>query len=262
MVWTRRGLLLLGIGAAVILTDVSSVASTDREPTPIQSIPTPALAAHRGGADLHPENTLVAFENISRDHPGMILEMDVRALGDGTLVINHDATTDRTRASGKSGPLAGMTAADWRGVRIKHPAGGDPAPAVTLQDVLDRFGGTETLMFIELKTTTARGSFIEALWPYRGQVMVASFTTADVSVLARSGFATMQLSTAHPSSIVKGVSTVGVRSDNITAQTIREARMAGAKVWAWGGAVTPDRTDLLDLGVAGLIADDPRRAES
>ena len=33
--------------------------------------------------------------------------------------------------------------------------------------------------------------------------------------------------------------------------------MAGAKVWAWGGSVTPTRTDLLNMGVDGLIFDDP-----
>ena len=53
------------------------------------------VIAHRGGANLRPENTLVAFEHavsIGAD----VLEMDLRATADGSIVVLHDATVDRT----------------------------------------------------------------------------------------------------------------------------------------------------------------------
>ena len=51
--------------------------------------------AHRGGAGLRPENTLAAFAHavaIGAD----VLEMDVQPAADGTIVVIHDATVDRT----------------------------------------------------------------------------------------------------------------------------------------------------------------------
>jgi glycerophosphoryl diester phosphodiesterase len=55
----------------------------------------PLVIAHRGGAGLWPENTLYAFEqaaNLGVD----IIEIDVRSTSDGTLVVMHDATLERT----------------------------------------------------------------------------------------------------------------------------------------------------------------------
>ncbi|MCY7374860.1 MAG: glycerophosphodiester phosphodiesterase [Pyrinomonadaceae bacterium] len=62
--------------------------------------------AHRGGGGLHPENTLGAFE-YSAGMGADVLELDVHATADGTLVIMHDATVDRTTDGG--GKISEMT---------------------------------------------------------------------------------------------------------------------------------------------------------
>ncbi|ADV65740.1 glycerophosphodiester phosphodiesterase [Deinococcus maricopensis] len=50
---------------------------------------TPLLLGHRGTPHLHPENTLDGFR--AALHAGLDgVELDVRRLGDGTLVIHHD----------------------------------------------------------------------------------------------------------------------------------------------------------------------------
>ena len=54
-----------------------------------------AIASHRGGAFLWPENSLAAF----RGTAGLALEQaecDVHATADGEAVVIHDATLDRT----------------------------------------------------------------------------------------------------------------------------------------------------------------------
>lgn len=51
--------------------------------------------AHRGGGGLIPENTLEAFKYSAKIGVDF-LELDVHATSDGTLVVNHDATVDRT----------------------------------------------------------------------------------------------------------------------------------------------------------------------
>jgi glycerophosphoryl diester phosphodiesterase len=54
------------------------------------------LVAHRGGALLAPENTVVAFR-LARDlWRSDMLEMDARLTRDGHVVVIHDASVDRT----------------------------------------------------------------------------------------------------------------------------------------------------------------------
>lgn len=59
------------------------------------SNPSVMAIAHRGASEVAPENTLAAFEEALRMGAGAI-EFDVRLSGDGTPVVLHDATVDRT----------------------------------------------------------------------------------------------------------------------------------------------------------------------
>ncbi|HLM59204.1 MAG TPA: glycerophosphodiester phosphodiesterase, partial [Pyrinomonadaceae bacterium] len=51
--------------------------------------------AHRGGGGLIPENTLDAFLYSARMGAD-VLELDIHSTADGTLVVHHDASVDRT----------------------------------------------------------------------------------------------------------------------------------------------------------------------
>ena len=53
------------------------------------------VAAHRGGGDLNPENTLKAHK-YSREIGSDVLEMDLWTSKDGHLIVNHDGDLDRT----------------------------------------------------------------------------------------------------------------------------------------------------------------------
>jgi glycerophosphoryl diester phosphodiesterase len=110
--------------------------------------------AHRGGAKLAPENTLVAFEN------GMALgsdgfECDVHLSRDGVPVVIHDATLDRTTDS--SGPVAHRTASELASVDAgyrfaperDYPFRGKGHGVPALEEVLRRTGGCPVI--IELK---------------------------------------------------------------------------------------------------------------
>ena len=59
------------------------------------ALPERGIAAHRGGAATHPENTLIAFRNAVALGVHQI-EFDVRVAADGQLVVIHDAAVDRT----------------------------------------------------------------------------------------------------------------------------------------------------------------------
>ena len=65
------------------------------------------MYAHRGGAALRPENTIISFDHgLSLGADG--LELDVRLSRDGVAVVHHDASLDRT--TGARGLLADRTA--------------------------------------------------------------------------------------------------------------------------------------------------------
>jgi glycerophosphoryl diester phosphodiesterase len=69
--------------------------------------------AHRGGAKLRPENTILAFDHgLALGADG--LEFDVHLSRDGAVVIHHDTTLDRT-TNGR-GPLAALTADELAGL--------------------------------------------------------------------------------------------------------------------------------------------------
>lgn len=56
----------------------------------------PMIAAHRGGGDQSPENTLMAFRAAVNTYGAEIIESDLYLTKDGYLVYNHDGYIDRT----------------------------------------------------------------------------------------------------------------------------------------------------------------------
>lgn len=56
----------------------------------------PMIAAHRGGGDNNPENTMLAFREAVRTIGVDILESDLYITKDGYLVYNHDSYIDET----------------------------------------------------------------------------------------------------------------------------------------------------------------------
>ena len=123
----------------------------------------PLVYAHRGGAALRPENTIVSFDyGLSLGADG--LEFDVRLSRDGVVVVHHDATLERT-TNGR-GALSSYTADELSHVDAGHwfsPADPTRKPGVPdsfpyrgqghgiprLKQVLSRYPGVP--LIIELK---------------------------------------------------------------------------------------------------------------
>jgi len=119
----------------------------------------PLVYAHRGGAGLAPENTLLAFEKgLSTGADG--IEFDVRLSLDGVAVLMHDPTLERTTDG--TGPVAQRTAAELAaldaGFRFERdgafPFRGRGIGVPTLGDVLARH--PDTSLIIELKSADSR----------------------------------------------------------------------------------------------------------
>ncbi len=114
------------------------------------------VIAHRGGAGLRPENTLLAFEHAVALGADM-LEMDARVTADGVLVALHDATVDRTTDG--QGAVDTLTLAALQKLDAAYrwsPDGGRSTPlrgqgvrVPALAEVFARF--PRTRMVVEIK---------------------------------------------------------------------------------------------------------------
>jgi len=127
--------------------------------------------AHRG---LHnqtmPENSLPAFQN-AIDH-GFAIELDLRQLKDGTVVVFHDPNIKRM--CGVNASIDKLTKKDLPYFNLNHSTQHIP----TLQEVLDLVDNKVPLM-IELKPIKNRAKFAEAVYKilkkYNGRFAVKSF---------------------------------------------------------------------------------------
>jgi len=117
----------------------------------------PLVFAHRGGADLAPENTFAAFDRgLSLGADGV--ELDVRLSRDGVVVVHHDDTVDRT--TNLHGLVADFTADElWKadaGFRFGHqdawPFRGLGYGIPRLHWVLSRY--PDARIIIEMKDNT------------------------------------------------------------------------------------------------------------
>lgn len=100
-----------GVVAAFMLIPIMLTMGNSGDPnTPVETFPdsanpyiteylSPDIAAHRSGAGVAPQNTMMAFENIVENAHGngvTTLEFDVQITADGELILHHDLTYDST----------------------------------------------------------------------------------------------------------------------------------------------------------------------
>lgn len=234
--------------------------------------PFPRAFAHRGwhlGELAGMENSLCAFRRAAAEGY-RYLETDVRATRDGVVVVQHDATLDRTTDG--SGALAQL---DWAAVRAARIGGREPV--CRLADLLEEL--PDALFNIDVKSELAVAPVLELLRRTRGwgRVCLASFSEARLRrmrkaagprLLTSMGTASavaLRLRSALPFLPIRlpvsgSLAQLPVRSQGITVvdrALVRYAHQLGLEVHVW----TVDRAEqmrgLLDLGVDGLVTDRP-----
>ena len=107
------------------------------------------LAAHRGGAALWPENSLLAFANAIALGCDLV-EFDVHPTSDGGVAVIHDHLLERTTDG--AGPVAARTAAELRALRLRGPDGaltGEHVPM--LDEVLAVVAPSRASILLEVK---------------------------------------------------------------------------------------------------------------
>jgi glycerophosphoryl diester phosphodiesterase len=254
--------------AVVLAVTVSAVAG-----------PSVQVAAHRGGALLWPENSLLAFRNalaLGAD----LLELDIHLTGDGEVVVIHDPTLERTSTG--TGAVGAARLADLAGTRLRARDGAvTDEPVPTLAQVLDLLRPGRAELLLEIKVDPARRSYagIEektlALVNGRGlreRTVVMAFE-ADTLRRVRAldpGIRTTMLvgrsrvdrERATASTVVGwatevGATSLGVDHRALDAALAAAARQAGLRVAAWTVNTEADIRRVLDLGVDIVISDQP-----
>ena len=233
--------------------------------------------AHRGGRRLAPEETMVAFEN-AVDLGVDVLELDIHSTADGILVLNHDTTVDRT--SNGTGRIKEMTIEELRELDFAYhftPNGGETFPyrgqgitIATLEEVLTRF--PDQYFFIEIKQD--HPSLVEPLLEILNQsgmiekVCVASgFDSAlsearrlEPSLITSMGLNELvtfiTLTETQEVSYIPPAPIAQVPPSN-DPDYVAKAHRLGLKIHVWTINDREEMEYLLELGVDGIITDDP-----
>ena len=140
--------------AAVVTLLAAALAPTAHAAIPCEPAPEHfTVAAHRGAAELAPENTLDAYRYAIAYGVEMI-EVDVQQTLDGRFVSFHDPEVDaKTDGTGRIGLLTfeqarALNVADndkWRGSEF------DPAHMPTLEEVLELADASGTGIYLDMK---------------------------------------------------------------------------------------------------------------
>ena len=132
-------------------TPTPAPATIPGSPSPQATLPDVLVVAHRGGAALAPENTLVAFGNALKIGVDMV-ECDVHLSKDGELVVMHDP--DLARTTNGAGQISGLTLAELKKLNAAAKFGNGAWPEQqipTLDELLDLVKGKVGIQ-IEIKT--------------------------------------------------------------------------------------------------------------
>lgn len=203
----------------------------------------PLIEAHRGDSANAPENTLAAFERALRLGVPYI-ELDVHPARDGTLMVIHDDTLDRTTdGSGAVGELSCEEL--WRldaGSKFSRTYRGERIPR--LLDVLERVAPSATRLNIEIKASPpgmdVPGAIVELLRRFGKErdYVVSSFDLAALlAVRAADSRITLALIGKMPEILPKaeahGLPWVHADHETVTRELVERAHSRGMRVSIW-----------------------------
>lgn len=237
--------------------------------------------AHRGGARLAPENTMLAIDNgVRLGADG--LEIDVQLSADGIPVVIHDRTLDRT--TDRTGPVQALTAAELAAVDAgfhfmldnAYPFRGQGIGIPTLDAVLARHN---TPLIIEMKGGEPELARAVGLAVRRAgaadRVCVGSFHQRSIDALraehpdiATSASQEEARWTLHRSWVrwpwtrprpycAFQVPEFAGRMRVVSPNFVRHVHREGHAIQVWVVNERADMERLLDWGVDGIISDIP-----
>ena len=188
------------------------------------------------------------------------LETDVHATSDGVLVAFHD--DDLSRTCGRPGRIGELT---WRDVASARVGGEHPIPL--LSDLLEEF--PEARFNIDAKSDAAVDPLLAVLHRHTSvdRVCIGSFSHRRLAIIRRRVHV---CTSASPREVVQWLTGIVPSAPDcfqvpiasgplpvVTARSVARARRAGKPVHVWTVDDPREMQRLIDLGVDGIMTDDP-----
>ena len=243
----------------------------------------PLVIAHRGYSASAPENTLPAFEMALASGADLV-ELDYHHSQDGTLVVLHDYTLDRTTDATNRWPGTKLKVTDYKlsqlreleaGLWFRHPQRGVRVPTLGESlDVIQRSGVT----LIERKAGEAESCV--KLLRERGlvnRVVVQAFDWDYLRAFkqleprqilgalgppsTRNGRKLSESEKPLNAAWLDEIKSIGAQAavwnKMVDAAAVKAAHERGLKVWVYTINDTATAHQLLGAGVDGIITDNP-----
>lgn len=223
----------------------------------------PTICGHRGDCASRPEQTIGAYLR-AIELGASAIELDVRLSIDGTLIVIHDSTVDRT--TNGTGQVNAMTvemlqeldAGSWFDPQFSHYR------IPTLAEVLDQVSGDFQLC-IEIKddgmaneVALALGDFLAESKSTR-EIVISSFSFDCLAVL-KTKLRTIQLvpwmpedrpaNLDHDLHSVRDLQAIGMfhTASLLSREYVEAVQTEGIETWLWCGASRTEIRQAVSLG--------------
>lgn len=233
----------------------------------IPHLQTVNIVAHRAGPPPAPENTLSSLESAIRAG-AEYAEIDVQLTRDAVVVVVHDA--DLMRVARDSRKIAQTDYHELAGI-VQIPDDGTPPEErkiATLQDFISRANKRINLM-IELKYYDEQPGLAPEVIriieesKIQGQAMIISLNSKEIKKVQ---ILEPHIKTGFISAVTLGeliqlpTNALLINKRRVNAQLLRSARQQNMAVYVWTVNSAELMADMIELGVDGIITDNPQLA--
>ena len=211
---------------------------------------------HRGASGLEPENTLRAFRRAEVEGADA-LELDLRVTRDGHLVVLHDPTVNRTTDG--TGLLGELTLAE---VQELNAGMGEKVPA--LREILE---ATTLPIHAELKEVEAAEPLATLMLEEEAIAKRLTPISFDAEALHEVGRVLPRLPVglifsgaphvAADHARSAGADFASLEAAHLGVYAVERCRRAGLKVTTWTVNEPERMTEVLNMGVDGIVTDRP-----
>lgn len=248
-----------------------------------QSAEKPRLFAHRGSALMAPENTVAAFD-FALKHKSDVLETDVRLSRDGTVMVTHDETLERT--TNGLGLVRDLDLSDLKnldaGCKFNdengNPHDGDQLKLLTLDELFEHYPDVGINIDIKDNDVQAATAVAKVVTRYANSrwTNVGSFNASviqhfrrcapNISTAAtRQEVARLVFGRAPKKALPFQILQIPVAYWGIQLNRkplIKKVQAAGAQIVYWTINDTNQMQQLLDKGANGVVTDRADLAQS
>ncbi len=227
------------------------------------------IVAHRGYSHVAPENSLTAFEAaIAVGAP--YFELDVQKSADGTPIVIHDETLERTASSNAIGLIQSLSDEELQTVRIGYPERFGRAfenePLPTLSDALQLAQG-RIRVCVEIKVAGIESAIVADIqkWKMDEDVVIFSFLPEVLTQIHSIAphLKLLFLKSDATSDDLNHCLDIGAAAIGVGGKTkldeafINEAAAMDLEVWRWTVDDVAEMRRLQNLGVHAIITNRP-----